>query len=56
MDQIKKHQVGLRLSDTELARLRRVASCLGIGAHEAVRLLLKEKDDELASQIRQGAR
>lgn len=45
---LKKNQIGLRLSDEELMRLRTLARGLGIGHHEALRMILKERTDALA--------
>ncbi len=56
MDNIKKHQIGLRLNDEELQRLHRLAVFFGLKHHEAIRMLLKIKTDELLGTSRPGAR
>jgi hypothetical protein len=53
---VKKHQIGFRCDDEELARLRELAGYFGIGHHEALRMLLRISAPELLARNRQGAR
>jgi antitoxin component of RelBE/YafQ-DinJ toxin-antitoxin module len=52
----KKHQIGLRVDDEELARLHELSSFFGIGQHEALRMLLRVSAPELLARNRQGSR
>lgn len=56
MSATKKHQIGLRVDDEELARLRELSAFFGIGQHEALRMLLRISGPELLARNGRGTR
>lgn len=47
---VKKHLIGVRMDDDELARVKRVSEHFGLGAQDAIRMIVKEKADEIVSK------
>lgn len=51
---VKKHQIGFRVDDEELALLRELSATTGLGVHESLRLLVHTKVREVIAANRRG--
>ena len=51
----KTNNVGLRLDDEELARLRMLAAHFGLRQTEVLRMILKHEADAISSAANRGA-